>query len=559
LAPRAMEDQTQGPPIGQQEIERILILAPNWVGDALMSIPALACVRANFPRARLFVLAVPTVERIYRGHELVDEILVYERGGRHDGAEGKGRLIRELRRFGFGMAILFPNSFESALLACLARIPVRIGYRTDGRGGLLTHGLPRDRGTRRRHQVAYYLGIPHSQGWRGGDRRISIFIPEEEKSEVEQVLLQRGWDPGRSLIAIAPGASYGPAKKWPADRYAQVAAGLICDLRAQVVVIGSARDQREGQEVVFRLGEGAGKDAWDLTGKTTLGQLAALLSRCQLLLTNDSGAMHLAAATRTPILALFGPTDPARTSPYGVRHRILRRQVECSPCSYRSCPRDHLCMMAIEVGEVLDATADMMGSCRNKDSALAVFLDRDGTINEEVGYLSSAKDLRLIPGAVEAIRLLNQHGLKAVVVSNQSGVARGYLSETQVREINRRLEEVLGEEGAYLDGIYFCPHHPEVGEPPYRVVCDCRKPKAGMLLKAAADLGLDLCCSYVIGDHVSDVVLGKTMGLKSILLLSGHGRKEMQRISSGEAMPPDAVCTDLREAVQWVLRDLKEA
>jgi D-glycero-D-manno-heptose 1,7-bisphosphate phosphatase len=216
-------------------------------------------------------------------------------------------------------------------------------------------------------------------------------------------------------------------------------------------------------------------------------------------------------------------------------------------------------MMAIEVGEVLDATADMMGSCRNKDSALAVFLDRDGTINEEVGYLSSAKDLRLIPGAVEAIRLLNQHGLKAVVVSNQSGVARGYLSEAQVREINRRLEEVLGEEGAYLDGIYFCPHHPEVGEPPYRVVCDCRKPKAGMLLKAAADLGLDLCCSYVIGDHVSDVVLGKTMGLKSILLLSGHGRKEMQRISSGEAMPPDAVCTDLREAVQWVLRDLKEA
>jgi heptosyltransferase-2 len=539
----------------REQVKRILIVGANWVGDALMSTPTLACVKAAFPQASLSVLAVPWVEGIYRGHRLVNATIVYERRGRHRGAAGKRQLAQELRQGRFDMALLFPNSFESALLAYLAKIPMRVGYRADGRGTLLTHGIKRDQKVQARHQVAYYLGIAHSLGWKGGERKLSIPISEEDERKVIGLLQAQGWDLQKPLIALAPGASYGPAKKWDSSRYAQVAEALISDFGCQVIIVGSHQDRGEAEDIISRM-KGA---AWDFTGKTTLGQLATLLSRCRLLLTNDSGAMHVAAATQTPILALFGPTDPAKTSPYGVRYRLLRREVGCSPCLLRECPTDHRCMAGIKVEEVLRAASALLESAQQRERNMAVFLDRDGTINEEVGYLSSAEDLRLMPGAVEGVRLLNQHGIKAVVVSNQSGVARGYFPEVRVRQIHQRLEDLLGEEGAYLDGIYFCPHHPEVGDPPYRALCDCRKPKDGMLRMAATDLGLDLSRSYVIGDHGSDVALGKNAGMKSILLLTGHGKEQWEKMPSEERMRPDSVCEGIYQAVQWVLQDLKEA
>jgi len=354
---------------------------------------------------------------------------------------------------------------------------------------------------------------------------------------------------------MAPGASYGPAKKWDPSRYAQVADSLMADFHCQAIIVGSSKDQTEAMEVASRMEE----RPWDFTGETTLGQLAALLSQCALLITNDSGAMHVAAATQTPIVALFGPTDPDRTSPYGVQYRLLRREVACSPCLLRECPTDHRCMGEIEVKDVVRAALALLEQGPRPDSNIAVFLDRDGTVNEEVGYLSSCEELRLIPRAIEGVRLLNQHGLKAVVASNQSGVARGYLSESQVMEIHARLEELLGESGAYLDGIYFCPHHPQVGNPPYRAVCDCRKPKGGMLWRAASDLDLDLSRSYVIGDHLSDVTLAKNLGMKSILVLTGHGKNQLEKTACHGSVHPDSVCEDIYQAVQWVLEDLKEA
>lgn len=552
-----MEDQAQRSASGRRPVKRmrILIHAANWVGDALMSTPALACVRAAYPQAFISVLAVPWVEEAYRGNPSVDATILCQRGGRHRGAAGKRQLIQQLRQGRFEMAILFPNSFESALIAYLAKIPMRVGYKTDGRGALLTHGIKRDQKVTARHQVGYYLGIPRSMGWKGGERRLSLSISEEDEGKGLELLQTYGWHPGMCLVAFAPGASYGPAKKWEPSRYAEVADSLMVDFGCQAIIVGSSRDQREAEEVVSRMK----KKPWDFTAKTTLGQLAALLSRSDLLITNDSGAMHVAAATETPILALFGPTDPEKTSPYGVRHRLLRQEVECSPCLLRECPTDHRCMAGIEVEEVVKAASALLGSSHRREHNIAVFLDRDGTVNEEVGYLSSGEELRLLPGATEGVRLLNQHGLKAVVVSNQSGVARGYLSESQVTEIHGRLEELLGEEGAYLDGIYFCPHHPEAGNLPYRTVCDCRKPKGGMLKRAASDLDLDLSRSYVIGDHLSDVILGKNLGMKSILVLTGHGRNQLEKMPSHGNMRPESVCEGIDQAIRWVLRDLKEA
>lgn len=183
----------------------------------------------------------------------------------------------------------------------------------------------------------------------------------------------------------------------------------------------------------------------------------------------------------------------------------------------------------------------------------AVFIDRDGTLNEEVGYVNHPRRLRLLPRSAEAIRRLNRSGLKAVMVTNQSGVARGYFSEEVLHAVNEALVSQLKAEGAHLDGLYVCVHHPTEGEPPYRARCDCRKPEPGLLHRAAADLGLDLSRSWVVGDKISDVVTGRRVGASPILVLTGYGLGEWEYRRSRWPTEPDHVAGDLLEAVEWIL------
>ena len=187
----------------------------------------------------------------------------------------------------------------------------------------------------------------------------------------------------------------------------------------------------------------------------------------------------------------------------------------------------------------------------------AVFLDRDGTICEEVGYLNSVQQMRLIPGSAQAIRQLNEHGFKVVVITNQSGVARGLIPEGKLADIHAEMVRQLKEERAFLDGIYYCPHHPIEGNPPYLQACNCRKPATGLLERAAIDLLLDLSSSYMVGDHFSDVECGKRIGAKTILLLTGHGREALMRQHEWP-FPPDYIAADLYEAVVWIMEQEKK-
>lgn len=183
----------------------------------------------------------------------------------------------------------------------------------------------------------------------------------------------------------------------------------------------------------------------------------------------------------------------------------------------------------------------------------AVFIDRDGTLTEEVGYVNHPGRLRLLPGSAEAIRRLNGAGVKAVLVTNQSGIARGYFSEEVLHAVNEVLLSQLKAEGAHLDGLYMCPHHPRDGDPPYRAACDCRKPAPGLLLRAARDLGLDLGRSWIVGDKISDVLTGQRAGVRSILVLTGYGLGEWEYRRSRMPRAPDHVAEDLLAAVGWVL------
>ena len=189
---------------------------------------------------------------------------------------------------------------------------------------------------------------------------------------------------------------------------------------------------------------------------------------------------------------------------------------------------------------------------------MAVFLDRDGTINEEVGYLNSLDKLKIIPSAYEAIRLINESGMKAVVISNQAGVARGFFTEDFVSITHEHLQTALRQEGAYIDNFYHCPHHPTEGKEPYRQDCNCRKPAPGMLLQAAQDLNIDLTKSYLVGDRFRDMEAAKKAGVKGVLVKTGYGQDFLQddgpdRETAGAK--PDFIAADILEAVKWILKD----
>jgi D-glycero-D-manno-heptose 1,7-bisphosphate phosphatase len=183
----------------------------------------------------------------------------------------------------------------------------------------------------------------------------------------------------------------------------------------------------------------------------------------------------------------------------------------------------------------------------------AIFIDRDGTLCEEVGYVNHVDRVRLLPNSAAAIRKANDAGYQTVVVTNQAGVARGYFAESLVDLVHDRVRLMLAESGARLDGIYYCPHHPEVGAPAYRRVCDCRKPSPGMLLRARDEMGIDLPSSYMIGDSVRDIEAGRRVSATTILVLTGYGRGELEYQSHGWTVRPDHVADDLQEAVDWIL------
>ena len=191
---------------------------------------------------------------------------------------------------------------------------------------------------------------------------------------------------------------------------------------------------------------------------------------------------------------------------------------------------------------------------------IAVFLDRDGTINEEVGYLDSLDKLKIIPGAYEAIRLINESGMKAVVISNQAGVARGFFTEDFVKITHEHLQAALRQKGAYIDNFYYCPHHPTDGIDPYRKDCNCRKPAPGMLLQAAHDLDIDLTRSYLVGDRFRDMEAANKVGVKGVLVKTGYGQELLQDDGPDKAAPenkPDFIAADILEAVRWILKDRK--
>jgi heptosyltransferase-2 len=333
---------------------KLLIRATNWVGDAIMALPALQAVRKRFPQAEIAILALPYVADIYRGQGVADELIGYDRQGQHAGIRGKERLAAELKAKNFATALLLQNAFDAAWIVWRAGIPERIGYDRDARGLLLTNAIRvPGAGEIPAHEKFYYLELLKRAGWIDAlpdVSEISLLVTDEQSLRAEEKLQSFGARRGAMRVAVGAGASYGSAKCWPPERFAVAINRLLSERKAEIILFGTPAEAA----VSAAIQAGLDQAALDLTGKTEIAELPALLSRCTVFLGNDSGAMHVAAAMGLPVVAVFGPTDPCGTAPVTARCTIVQEKPYCSPCFLRKCPTDHRCMTAIAPERVSD-------------------------------------------------------------------------------------------------------------------------------------------------------------------------------------------------------------
>lgn len=339
-------------------IRKILIRSVNWIGDAVMTTPAIAVIREQFPNAEITILANELVSRLFLHHPGIDNIITFYRHGKHSGVAGRIRLAKELRSRAFDLAVIFPNSFDSALVPWLAGIPARIGKCSDGRTLLLNGRYDAAQKPAVCHEVDYYLHLLQFFGISGSKTPLHLFTTPEEESRAAALLTEQGIQADDFLLGINPGASYGSAKRWYPDRFAQVASQLSAKWSAKIVIFGGPGETAIAADIEKRL-EGT---AVNFAGKTSVRELMALIKRCNFLITNDSGPMHIAAAFDVPLVAIFGSTDHTGTSPYSSKAVVVRSAVECAPCKLRECPTDHRCMLAVSVDDVVTESVRLMVS-----------------------------------------------------------------------------------------------------------------------------------------------------------------------------------------------------
>jgi heptosyltransferase-2 len=332
---------------------RILVRATNWVGDAVMSLPALRALRERFPHAEISILAKPWVADLYGREPFCDRIIPYTAS---EFAQ-KWRAARELRAFHFDSAILLQNAFEAAAVARIAGIPERIGYARDGRSPLLTRAVPVPRpGDIPKHERFYYLELLRRAG-------IIDAMPANDLIRLDGATAARDagierlrrFGLGESVIGVSPGAAYGTAKRWLPERFAEAANRVAKETGASVAIFGS-KDERQ---LCDSVAAAIRVPVRNFAGETSLGEFIEMAAACRVYLTNDSGAMHISSALGVPTIAIFGATDDVATGPTGPLARVIREPVECSPCLRRECPIDHRCMTAVSAVQVADTALEL--------------------------------------------------------------------------------------------------------------------------------------------------------------------------------------------------------
>jgi D,D-heptose 1,7-bisphosphate phosphatase len=521
----------------------ILAIRFSSLGDVILTSATVLNLKISFPESRLTFL---TRERYHSTVSLfdgVDEIITLPENAAH---LDYIKLLLKLDSCNFDTIVDLHGNFRSWLAKKIITASAKTVYpkRRFERASLVKrHRIPEVWP----HTIDQYNRCVEELGGKAVCRRPVIHPPELDANLSVKInpLIEKG-----RMVVIAPGAAH-PNKQWPVERFVEVAAQLH---RSHGVSIIWAVVAKENGKTLLENKIPA--DAVVELVDCPVEQLAAVIARAALTVANDSGVAHLSSAVGTPVVAVFGPTHPALGfTPRGLFDRVVEVDEPCRPCSLHgktSCYRDErYCFTRIAPEMVFDA-ADKILKMRI-ETTRALFVDRDGTIIVDKNFLADPDQIEFLPGAVEALKKAKTMGFKLVILTNQSGVARGLFSVDDVEHMNNRLLELLAARGVEIDGFYICPHVPWGVVDEYAVVCNCRKPAPAMAEEAARQLHIDLRRSYVIGDKCDDFNLGRVIGARSYLVRTGHGaQQEHQLHRYGITNRDQAVFDDLLSAVNHI-------
>ncbi len=341
-------------------LQKIIVRLPNWVGDVVMATPALLSLRKGFPDSNITVMGKENARLLLEGLNVWNAYLPFNRHGKEAGTLTFLKVAGEIRKARYDLGIIFPNSPSAALLFALGGVRNRVGYNRHGRGALLTHPLPvKRRGGRfiPVPMIRYYLGIVESVGVSPCTDHPTLTVSENDSRWATKRLKALGLNDGHPLVAITPGASYGPSKQWLPEYFSRVADILQEKLKAHPLFLPGPGEERLMDTILSQCKH---RPFVLAPTETPLNRLKAILEKADLLLTNDTGPRHIAVALNRPVVVLMGPTDPRYTAMALEKTHILRKEIACSPCMLKVCPRDHACMRLITPSEVFEACRNLL-------------------------------------------------------------------------------------------------------------------------------------------------------------------------------------------------------
>jgi len=530
------------------EIKKILIIRLSSMGDIILTLPVVEALKKDYPDSEIYFLCKKKYKSLLIHNPQIDQIIEFDTQGDHKGINGFTKLIKELKTLQFDLILDLHSNLRSFFIRNLIPAKIKVNYCKKWLARLFMVYFKTFK-VKSEHTLDCYMESLQKLDLKSKSKILRFYLSEKDKVWANKFLSENGWNGERILMGMAPGARWS-AKKWNKEKFAEVVKMLVQGHPLNVVLFGDKNDINTISWITEELSR-----KWDSNRKPKViqvidfpfNQVAGVLRMCEVLVTNDSGLMHLASFLKVPVVAIFGPTHPKLGfSPLGQDSIGITVNEKCSPCSLhgkRECHRkERYCMDRISPEGVAKKASEFLQ--RQK----AVFVDRDGTLIQDKNFISKVEDVEFVPGSIKAVKIFKEMGYKVVIVSNQSGVGRGILTEKIVDKINEFILNQLKKESLDIDGVYYCPHSPEEN-------CECRKPNLEMVNQASSKLNLNLKNSWAVGDKLSDVMLGKNMGGKGGLVLTGYGKKELEKIKGCSDVKPDFVAENLLEAALWIRKN----
>ena len=522
---------------------KILVIRFSSLGDIILSSPTVLNLKIGYPQSHITFLTKPKYRQIVKMFGTVDEIALLPESGKFT---EQLLLLKYLEQQNFDIIVDLHGNFRSSIARTVLTAGQKVVY-------------PGNRSARQR--IVRFKDFPATNS----NSHILTHTHTHTIDKYNDCLLQLGLPaPARRpvfqeingtiaaehpTVVIAAGAAF-KNKQWPVEKFAEVAIKLYHSHQAKIIWAATEKD-----ETPASLKEQIPEDKLSLLSNHPIAELASIISQATITIANDSGIAHLSSAVGTPVISIFGPTHPALGfEPRGLLDEIIQADVSCRPCSLhgdKACfQKEQFCFTQIEPSEVIEK-ADALISVRSLMTK-ALFIDRDGTVIVDKPFDSDPANIEFENGSIEALNKATELGFKLIIVTNQSGVARGYFGIDKMKKFNAALEQKLAEQKIKIDAIKYCPHYPGGSVAEYSFSCDCRKPAGGMAEKAALKHNIDLRKSYVIGDKLDDINFGRVIGAGHFLVLTGQGNENSQRLSEDRDEGRNLICDNLLVAIMKI-------